>query len=65
MKVQVRRWEVIVADPEIRAAAHDKALMGRVAVPEPDELLADINSLATWRDDIEKRSKNTAKRRKT
>ena len=44
--------------------AHDKALMGGVAVPEPDELLADISALETWRDSIEQRSKETAKRRK-
>jgi hypothetical protein len=36
--------------------AHDKALMGGVAVPDPDELLADIMALETWRAQIEKRS---------
>lgn len=45
--------------------AHDKALMGGVAVPEPDELLADIMTLEQWRDQIEQRSKDTAKRRKS
>ena len=45
--------------------AHDKALMGGVAVPDPDELLADISALEAWRDTIEQRSKDTAKRRKT
>ena len=44
--------------------AHDKALMGGVAVPDPDELLADIMALETWRAQIEKRSGETAKRRK-
>lgn len=44
--------------------AHDKALMGGVSVPDPDELLADIMALETWRVDVEKRSKDTAKRRK-
>ncbi|HEY9197883.1 AAA family ATPase [Thiobacillus sp.] len=44
--------------------AHDKALMGGVAVPEPDELLADITALETWRAEIEKRSGETAKKRK-
>ncbi|MCX5813340.1 MAG: AAA family ATPase [Proteobacteria bacterium] len=44
--------------------AHDKALLGGVAVPEPEELFADIMALETWRNDIEKRSKDTAKRRK-
>ena len=45
--------------------AHDKALMGGIAVPESDELLADIMTLETWRDAIENRSKDTAKRRRT
>jgi len=44
--------------------AHDKALMGGVAVPEPDELLADIMSLETWRAKTDKRSKDTAEKRK-
>lgn len=45
--------------------AHDKALMGGVAVPDPDELLADITALETWRTQIEKRGVETAKKRKT
>jgi energy-coupling factor transporter ATP-binding protein EcfA2 len=44
--------------------AHDKALIGGIAVPDPDELLADIMALDFWRDEIEKRSKDTSKRRK-
>lgn len=44
--------------------AHDKALMGGVAVPDPDELLADITALETWRAQIEKRSVETARKRK-
>lgn len=44
--------------------AHDKAFIGGVAVPEPDELLADIQELEVWRDEVEKRSKDTLKRRK-
>jgi energy-coupling factor transporter ATP-binding protein EcfA2 len=44
--------------------AHDKAMAGGVAVPEPDELLADIQELETWRSSIEKRSQDTRKRRK-
>jgi hypothetical protein len=44
--------------------AHDKALMGGVAVPDPDELLSDIMALETWRAQIEKRSAETAKKRK-
>ena len=43
---------------------HDKAFIGGVAVPEPDELLADIQELETWRCEVEKRSKDTLKRRK-
>ncbi len=45
--------------------AHDKAFMGGVAVPEPDELLDDILKLEKWRTEVEKRSKDTAKRRKS
>jgi len=44
--------------------AHDKAQAGGVAVPEPDELLADIMALDIWRDSIERRSKVTAQQRK-
>lgn len=45
--------------------AHDKAIEGGVAVPEPDELLADIMVLETWRDQIERRSKSTSQNRKS
>ncbi|KAE8756114.1 AAA family ATPase [Paraburkholderia madseniana] len=45
--------------------AHDKAVAGGVAVPDPDELLADITALETWRTLIEKRSQETAKKRKS
>lgn len=44
--------------------AHDKALAGGVAVPDPDELLADILFLDDWREKAEARSKETAKARK-
>lgn len=44
--------------------AHDKAMMGGVAVPEPDELLADILALENWRAQVHKRSEETAKKRK-
>ena len=44
--------------------AHDNALMVGVSVPEPDELLVDVMNLEGWIDQIEKRSKDTAKRRK-
>jgi len=43
---------------------HDKALMGGVAVPNPDELIVDINTLETWRKHVEKRSEEVAKVRK-
>lgn len=43
--------------------AHDKAIMGGIAVPEPEELLSDIVALETWREETEKRSKETKKRR--
>lgn len=45
--------------------AHDKAMDGGVAVPEPDELLADIMSLDAWRAEIEKRSEVTKRSRKS
>lgn len=44
--------------------AHDKAMMGGVAVPDPDELLADILALENWRTQVHKRSEATAKKRK-
>ena len=45
--------------------AHDKALMGGIAVPEPDELLLDILALESWRKKIEERAKATQQRRKS
>lgn len=44
--------------------AHDKAIMGGVAVPDPEELLADILALENWRAQVHKRSEETAKKRK-
>ena len=44
--------------------AHDQALMGGVAIPEPDELLADIQALEDWRLAIVDRAKAVTKRRK-
>lgn len=44
--------------------AHDKAYAGGVAVPDPDELLADIMTLEDWRAKTETRSAATAKSRK-
>ncbi|MFZ3002532.1 MAG: AAA family ATPase [Undibacterium umbellatum] len=45
--------------------AHDKASIGCVAVPEPDELLRDILELDKWRAAVEIRSQVTLKRRKS
>jgi ABC-type dipeptide/oligopeptide/nickel transport system ATPase subunit len=44
--------------------AHDKALLGGVAVPDPDELLQDILALETWQEKVNKRGEETAKMRK-
>jgi hypothetical protein len=44
--------------------AHDKALQGGIAVPDPDELLDDISSLEAWRSEVDARSKNTTSARK-
>jgi len=45
--------------------AHDQALLGGTAIPEPDELLADINGLEVWRTEVVKRSEGVRKRRTT
>ncbi|WP_172152448.1 AAA family ATPase [Pseudomonas tumuqii] len=43
---------------------HDAATpVGRLPIPEPDELEADIERLAAWRSALDKRSKETAKAR--
>jgi hypothetical protein len=44
--------------------AHDKAMMGGVGVPDPDELLVDIQALEEWRSEVEARSKDVSKKRK-
>lgn len=44
--------------------AHDQALMGGIAIPGPDELLADIKLLDDWRIAVEERAKDVTKRRK-
>ena len=41
-----------------------KALLGGVEVPDPDELLAGIAALETWRAQTDKRNVETAKKRK-
>ena len=45
--------------------AHDQALLGGTAIPEPDELLADINGLEDWRTGVVKRSDEVRKKRTT
>lgn len=69
-----RLAEVVVTDDDYAAVnagmsrcsnyAHDKALIGGVAIPDPDELLADINKLDAWRSSVENRSTKTGKKRK-
>lgn len=44
--------------------AHDKAMEGGIAMPEPDELLADIVGLDDWRAKTHERAEQTAKKRK-
>ena len=44
--------------------AHDRPLIGGIAVPDPDELLADIQSLEDWRSKVETRSRDISKKRK-
>jgi energy-coupling factor transporter ATP-binding protein EcfA2 len=44
--------------------AHDQALLGGVEVPDPDELLADINALDEWRKRIDARAAEVVKTRK-
>ena len=43
--------------------AHDQALLGGTAIPDPDELLADINGLENWRTAVTKRSEDVRKKR--
>jgi energy-coupling factor transporter ATP-binding protein EcfA2 len=42
---------------------HDQALLGGTAIPDPDELLADINTLDDWRNQVVKRSEEVRKKR--
>jgi hypothetical protein len=44
--------------------AHDQALLGGTAIPTPEELLDDIDTLDTWRSKVEKRANELVKRRK-
>lgn len=45
--------------------AHDKAYVGGVALPEPDELLTDIIELDDWRKEVEQRKSGIDKKRKS
>ena len=44
--------------------AHDQAPLGGTLIPDPDELLADINGLEGWRAGVVKRSEDVIKKRK-
>ena len=44
---------------------HDKAMEGGTEVPDPAELLADINALDNWRGKVDARSKALVKKRQT
>ena len=44
--------------------SHDQALLGGVEVPDPDELLSDINALDEWRRQVEQRGAVAQKQRK-
>jgi len=58
-------WQVYQGMAKCSNFAHDKALMGGVAVPDPDELRSDIDKLDNWRSTVEKRKESTSKSRKT
>ncbi len=45
--------------------AHDQALLGGVEVPDPDELLADIDELDKWREEVSERGEKLSKKRKS
>jgi len=45
--------------------SHDQALLGGTEVPDPDELLVDINFLDDWREDVLKRTKKVSEHRKS
>ena len=45
--------------------AHDQALIGGEEVPDPDELLFDINALDDWRKQINQRGEQIQKKRKS
>jgi len=44
--------------------AHDQALLGGTEIPDPDELLKDVNTLEAWRSQVDERSKIIRKARK-
>jgi hypothetical protein len=45
-------------------AAHDRAVISGIAVPNPEELLEDIERLEAWRKRVDDRSKKTESDRK-
>ena len=44
--------------------AHDKAILGGMAIPDPNELLEDIQALDSWRRRVVKRNETTGQLRK-
>ena len=70
-----RLAQVVVEDGDYKALecwiakcsnyAHDQALLGGLEVPNPDELLEDINALDKWRKEIGKRGEQVRKKRKS
>jgi hypothetical protein len=65
-EVSVENVDYLIVDQGMSKCSiycHDKAVIGGIAVPNPDELLDDISSLENWRTVIEERSKIVAKSR--
>jgi recombinational DNA repair ATPase RecF len=46
-----------------KCAPHDRAALGNIATPHPDEILSDIEALETWRKTIIARTEDIRKRR--
>jgi AAA domain len=70
----LRLAQVLVEDSDYREIlagmtrcsnyAHDKAILGGVAMPDPEELLEDIQALESWRRRVVKRKETTGQLRK-
>lgn len=66
-QIKIEESDYIVVDKGMTKCSnysHDKALMGGIAVPEPDELSKDIEMLESFRSEIVERSKTLVKSRK-